>query len=127
MNAMVEEIYGNRKKHMGSSFYSAMDEFQYKSLFDNKEKPSNAVIYEDKRGKLRQALSPTKRLIVMKNNHEEHKRQIMINCLAQGRDKVYMATPNKSYVVKEPMQWERDASASKINYDLARGKTRDKT
>jgi hypothetical protein len=63
----------------------------------------------------------------MKKNQQEHNRQIMINCLAQDRDKVYMATPNKTYVVKEPMQWDRDASNSKINYDLANGKKRDKT
>ena len=53
MNKIVGEICDNRKKHTGSSFYSAMDEFQYKTLFDNRSKPSNAVIYEDKNGRMR--------------------------------------------------------------------------
>jgi len=73
MATLMREIRKNRESQTGSAFYEALDEFQYKSLFEP-EKPKNAVLFKDKDGKVHRAESKTKRLICMKQNRHQHKK-----------------------------------------------------
>lgn len=80
------------------AFYEAINEYNY-----DKKQLDNAV-YKDPNGSFREAQSPTKRLICMKNSSIEHFKHIretnLVDRSGEKPNMVYMASPERSYVVK---------------------------
>ncbi|CDW71495.1 UNKNOWN [Stylonychia lemnae] len=105
---VFQDLVNQRKTASHMAFYEAINEYDY-----DKKQLDNAV-YKDPNGSFQVATSPTKRLICMKNSSIEHYRHIrernLINREPDQKNMIYMASPERSYVVK---------ADQKIDYTLA--------
>eukprot|EP00347_Sterkiella_histriomuscorum_P021962 403332166 len=106
---ILNELIDQRKTASHMAFYEAINEYNY-----DKKQLDNAV-YKDPNGSFQLAQSPTKRLICMKNSSIEHFKHIKErNLVDKSGEKrtnmIYMASPERSYVVKADQQ---------IDYNLA--------